>query len=219
MCGRFSFSYNQKIIEEIFDVEIDTENFHPRYNCAPSQNLAVISNENPQKLSYYKWGLIPSWAKEISIGNKLINAKAETILERPSFKKSFKSRRCLVLADSFYEWKQDKEKIPYRILLKSEEPFSMAGICDIWKDAEGKEIHSFSIITTEANDLMKGIHNRMPVILPRSDEKNWLEISDTQLLLNLLKPFDPNKMDAYPISKLVNSPRNDSPELHQRITE
>lgn len=217
MCGRFSFSYSQRIIEELFDIEMDPEEYKPRYNCAPSQNLAVISNENPKKLSFYKWGLIPFWAKDISIGNKMINAKAETILEKPSFKQSFKSRRCLVLADSFYEWKQDKDKMPYRILLKNEEPFAMAGIWDKWKDAEGKELHSFSIITTEANELMKELHHRMPVILSRSDQKKWLESSDSDFLVSLLRPFNSDEMQAYPVSKLVNSPRNDTAELHQQI--
>jgi putative SOS response-associated peptidase YedK len=219
MCGRFSFSYTEKIIEEIFEVEVDTEKYKPRYNCTPSQNLAVISNEDPKELSFYKWGLIPFWAKDIRIGNSLINAKAETILEKSSFRQSFRNRRCLVPADSFYEWKQDEEKTPYRVLLQNEEPFAMAGIWDKWKDAEGKEIHSFSIITTEANKLMKEIHSRMPVILPRSEYKNWLEISDTDILVSLLKPYDPKKMEAYPVSKMVNSPRNDSPELHRRIKD
>ncbi len=217
MCGRFSFSYSQRIIEELFDIEVDAAEFKPRYNCAPTQNLAVISNENPKKLSFYKWGLIPFWAKDISIGNKMINAKAETILEKPSFKTSFKSRRCLVLADSFYEWKQDKDKVPYRILMKNEEPFAMAGIWDKWKDAEGKEIHSFSIITTEANELMKDLHHRMPVILSRADEKKWLESTDIDLLTSLLRPFDPEQMEAYSISRMVNSPANDKAEIHLRI--
>jgi putative SOS response-associated peptidase YedK len=216
MCGRFSFSYTEKIIEEIFEVEVDTEKYKPRYNCTPSQNLAVISNEHPKVLSFYKWGLIPFWAKDIRIGNSLINAKAETILEKSSFRQSFRNRRCLVPADSFYEWKQDKEKTPYRVLLKDEEPFAMAGIWDKWKDAEGKEIHSFSIITTEANKMMKEIHNRMPVILPRSEYKNWLEISDTDILVSLLKPYDPEKMESYPVSKMLNSPKNDTVEIHKR---
>ena len=217
MCGRFSFSYTEKFIEENYQVEVDVSSYKPRYNCAPSQNIAVISNENLKKLSFYRWGLIPFWAKDMSIGNKIINAKAETILEKPSFKQSFKSKRCLVLADSFYEWKHDKEKIPYRILMKDKRPFAMAGIWDKWKDAEGKEINSFSIITTEANELIKEIHQRMPVILPRSEEKNWLEISDTKFLSSLLHPYNPDEMEAYPISKLVNSPVNDSPEIHKRM--
>lgn len=217
MCGRFSFSYSQRIIEEIFDIEVDTEEYKPRYNCAPSQNLAVISNESPKKLSFYKWGLIPFWAKDISIGNKMINAKTKTIAEKPSFKQSFKSRRCLVPADSFYEWKQDKEKMPYRIMMKNEKPFAMAGIWDRWKDAEGREMHTFSIITTEANELMKPLHHRMPVILERHNEQNWLESTDNDFLMSLLRPYNPDEMEAYPIVKLVNSPKNDSSEIHKRI--
>ena len=217
MCGRFSFSYSEKFIEENFKIAIDAGIYMPRYNCAPSQNLAVISNENPDKLSFYRWGLIPSWAKKISIGSKLINARAETILEKPSFSQSFKSRRCLVLADSFYEWKQDNEKTPFHIHLKNEKPFAMARIWDKWKDAEGREINSFSIITTEANDLMKSIHHRMPVILPLSEQKNWLLNSDTDYLFSLLRPYNSEEMEAYPISRLVNSPKNDSDEIQKRV--
>ena len=217
MCGRFSFSYSEIFIEENFKIAVDAGIYKPRYNCAPSQNLAVISNENPDKLSFYRWGLIPSWAKEISIGSKLINAKAETILEKPSFKQSFKSRRCLVLADSFYEWNQDKEKTPFRIHLKNKRPFAMAGIWDKWKDAKGIEINSFSIITTEANELMKNIHHRMPVILPHSEQKNWLVNYDTDYLFSLLRPYNSEEMEAYPISTLVNSPKNDSEEIHKRV--
>jgi len=217
MCGRFSFALSDKIIEELFDVDIEQDDLIPRYNCAPSQMLAVITNENQKKLSFLKWGLIPFWAKDMSIGSKMINAKAETILEKPSYKKPFKSRRCLVPADSFYEWKQDKEKNPYRILMKDERPFAMAGIWDKWRDAEGNEINSFSIITTEANDLMKGIHHRMPVILPFSEEKNWLNSDDVSFLCSLLNPYNAQEMQAYAISKLVNNPRNDNQELHLRV--
>jgi putative SOS response-associated peptidase YedK len=218
MCGRFSFSYSQKIIEEIFDVEVDPEDYRPRYNCAPSQKLAVISNENPKKLIFYRWGLIPFWAKDPSIGNKLINSKAETISEKASFRQSFKNKRCLVLADSFYEWQQNKEKTPYRIMLKNEEPFAMAGIWDIWKDAEGREIRSFSIITTHANELVQKVHQRMPVILYKKDEQNWLKSEDLKEIKSLLSPLDPNNMKMYPVSKMVNSVTNDTVLIHNPLT-
>ena len=185
--------------------------------ASPSQNLAVITNENPQKLRYFKWGLVPFWAKEISIGNKMINAKAETVFEKPSFRSAIKSRRCLVPADGFYEWKQDKEKMPYRILMKDESPFSMAGIWEKWSDAEGKHLFTFSIITTEANRFMQELHHRMPVILGTSDRKKWLSTNSSDEITSLLKPYSSDLMKAYPISKLVNSPINNSAEIHKGV--
>lgn len=215
MCGRFSFSPLAKIIEDRFDVKVDSANYKPRYNCAPSQNLAVISNTNSNVLSYYRWGLIPFWAKDKSIGNKLINSKAETITDKPSFKNAFKRKRCLVLSDGFYEWKKvnPKEKIPYRIKMQDDSLFAMAGIWDTWKDEAGETIHSFSIITTTPNDLVANIHARMPVILNRKDEKLWLSNNDPDALVSLLEPFPAKEMTAHAVSKLVNSPMNDTPEV------
>ena len=215
MCGRFSFSPLAKIIEDRFDVKVDATQYRPRFNCAPSQNLAVISNSKPDELSFYRWGLIPFWAKDKSIGNKMINAKAETITEKASFKNSFKRKRCLVLSDGFYEWKKinPKEKIPYRIKMEDDSLFAMAGIWDSWKNEEGEYINSFAIITTSPNDLMANIHLRMPVILEQKEEKTWLEENNSDVLKSLLKPFPAESMTAYPISKLVNSPTNDSPEI------
>ncbi|MBN2173592.1 MAG: SOS response-associated peptidase [Bacteroidales bacterium] len=219
MCGRFSFSPLAKIIEDRFDVKVDSTQYKPRYNCAPSQNLAVISNADPERLGFYRWGLIPFWAKDKNIGNKMINTKAETIMEKPSFKSSFKRKRCLVLSDGFYEWKKInlKEKIPYRIYLEDEGLFTMAGIWDTWKDENNELIHSFSIITTSANKLMENIHNRMPVILEKKDEKPWLQEDDTGFLTGLLKPLDEKLMTAHPVSKLVNSPANDVPEIREPV--
>ena len=214
MCGRFSFSPLSKIIEDRFDVKVDS-NYKPRYNCAPSQNLAVISNFDPGSLSYFRWGLIPFWARDPKIGYRMINAKAETITEKPSYKNAFRRKRCLVLSDGFFEWKKvgEKEKTPYRILLKEESLFSMAGIWDAWKNEEGEIINSFSIITTVPNDLMMNIHDRMPVILHPADESKWLGDTAPEVLLELLRPFPAEKMTAYPVSKLVNSPVNDRPEI------
>lgn len=215
MCGRFSFSPLTRIIEERFSVKVDPGKYTPRYNCAPSQNLAVISNVKQDGISYYKWGLIPFWAKDKSIGNRMINAKAETITEKASFKNLFKRKRCLVLSDGFYEWKKinPKEKIPFRIKMEDDSLFAMAGIWDTWKDEEGALIHSFAIITTSPNELMENIHNRMPVIIDRKDEKAWLNENDTRFLQSLLKPFPAKYMTAYTISRLVNSPGNDTKEI------
>jgi len=219
MCGRFSFSPLAKIIEDRFDVKVDKTRYKPRYNSAPSQDLAVISKLNPGELSFYRWGLIPFWAKDKTIGNKMINAKAETITEKPSFKNSLKHKRCLVLSDGFYEWKtlNKKEKIPYRITLKNNGLFAMAGIWDSWKDENGELINSFAIITTSPNKLMENIHSRMPVILEQKDEKKWLTESNADLLLALLNPYPEKEMTAFPISNLVNSPLNDTPEIMKPV--
>ncbi len=218
MCGRFSFSPNEIIIEERFDIDIEEGVYQPRYNCAPSQNLAVISNAEPGRLSFYRWGLIPFWAKDISVGNRMINAKAETILEKVSFRHAFRGNRCLVLSDGFYEWKKEKnDRIPYRITLKNGEPFAMAGIWDTWKNPAGAVVNSFAIITTTPNTLIESIHDRMPVIILRENEKDWLNRNDTDLLLHFLQPYPAGDMEAYPVSKLVNSPSNDRPEVIRRM--
>jgi putative SOS response-associated peptidase YedK len=218
MCGRFSFSPLSKIIEDRFDVKVDST-YKPRYNSAPSQNLAVISNKNPHELSFYRWGLIPFWAKDRKIGNNLINAKSETITEKPAFKSSFKRKRCLIPSNGFFEWKRisEKEKIPYRITMLDDSLFAMAGLWDSWKDDNDEIINSFTILTTTPNELMDEIHNRMPVILERKDEHNWLYENDMELLESLLRPFDASRMTAYPVSKLVNSPSNDSAEILNRV--
>lgn len=213
MCGRYSFILEDELIKERFGVTVRSAIYKARYNCAPSQDLAVISDENPGTMSLYRWGLIPFWAKDISIGNKMINAKSETILEKPSFKNSFRNKRCLVLADGYYEWQKETEKIPYRITLKDRSPFALAGIWDKWVTPDGEIIHSFSILTTGSPPEMKLIHDRMPVILERKDEKKWLERTGESELLEMLRPFPVKKLSAYPVSKLVNSPRNDYAEI------
>lgn len=213
MCGRYSFILEDELIRERFGVTVRTAVYKARYNCAPSQDLAVISDEDPGTLSLYRWGLIPFWAKEPSIGNKLINAKSETILEKPSFKGSFRNKRCLVLADGYYEWKKEKDKIPYRITLKDNLPFAFAGIWDKWTSSDGEIVHSFSILTMASPPEMQQIHDRMPVILSRKDEMKWLERGGDSELLDLIKPFPVRDLSAYPVSKEVNSPRNDNPEL------
>ncbi|MBN3036021.1 MAG: SOS response-associated peptidase [Bacteroidales bacterium] len=220
MCGRFSFSPLARIIEERFDVRVDRAAYRPRYNCAPSQELAVITNEEPGLLSWYRWGLIPFWAKDPAIGNRMINAKAETITGKPSFRNAFRARRCLVPADGFYEWKKTNgnAKTPFRIQMKDGSLFSMAGIWERWRSPEGQTVHSFAIITTEPNALMEGIHNRMPVILLPGDEKAWLSGNDEAGLIRLLAPCPDDLMEAFPVSGMVNNPSNDLPSLLEPVS-
>lgn len=217
MCGRFQLSVKGRHISERFNVEVFDEFYKPNYNCAPSQKLPVITNAEKGKLSYFKWGLIPFWAKDPKIGYRLINTRAETITEKPSFKSAFKKRRCLIPANGFYEWRKDENKTPFRITVNEDELFAMAGLWESWKDGEGKKVHTFSIITTTPNSLMESIHDRMPVILQPEDEERWLTEEDEPKLLELLKPCDPYLMKAYPISKKVNSPANNGPEIVEPI--
>ncbi|MCM3567779.1 SOS response-associated peptidase [Neobacillus mesonae] len=224
MCGRFTLTAPIEQILDRFDIQafLDEENFFPSYNIAPSQMvLAVINDGKSNRMGFLKWGLIPSWAKDPAIGNKLINARAETLAEKASFKHAFKKKRCLIIADSFYEWKrhEDKSKTPMRIKLKADHLFAMAGIWEQWKSPEGQSVFSCSVITTAPNSLMSEIHDRMPVILNPNDESTWLNpsISDTGFLQKFLVPFDEGQMESYEVSPLVNSPKNNSIHLIQKI--
>jgi len=224
MCGRFTLTATLEEIMNRFDIQafLDQGDYAPSYNMAPSQSvLAVINDGKSNRLGFLRWGLVPPWANDTSLGNKMINARAETISEKPSFRNAFKKKRCLVIADSFYEWKrnENKTKTPMRIKLKSDELFAMAGIWEGWQSPDGKRLYTCSIITTGPNELMKDIHDRMPVILKREDESSWLNPNTTDpVSLNaLLVPFDENEMVSYEVSSLVNSPNNNSIELIQRI--
>jgi putative SOS response-associated peptidase YedK len=213
MCGRFSIFTPAETLKVRFNV-LRTAEFMPTYNAAPTQSLPVIMNNEPMTIDLCRWGLIPRWAKEQKIGNKMINARAETLLQKPSFRGSFKQRRCLVLADGFYEWmKTSDQKIPYRISMRDNGPFAFAGIWDVWRTSEGKALRSFSIITTEPNELMRPLHNRMPVILRKENERRWLQDIEIQEAQTMLAPYPFDDLEAYPISTLVNSPRNNSEDV------
>ncbi len=217
MCGRYSFAQLSLEVEKRFKIHVDGNTYVARYNAAPGQNLAVITNEQPQILSFLAWGLIPFWAKDSSNSGKMINARSETIIEKPAFNKIFQTKRCLIPADGFYEWKKiGKQIIPHHIRLKSREMFAFAGLWDEWKNASGKTIQTFSIITTSANEIMKPIHQRMPVILHPEFESVWLD-KDTQSsdLLELLRPFDDDKMELLEVSPLVNSVANEGDILQK----
>ncbi|MEH7380611.1 SOS response-associated peptidase [Bacillus sp. JJ1533] len=224
MCGRFTLFAEFDDILNRFDIEaaIERDLYIPCFNIAPSHSvLSVINDGKRNRLGFLRWGFVPSWAKDEKIGYKMINARSETLGEKTSFRQAFKSRRCLVIADSFYEWKKgpDKSKTPMRIKLKSDELFGMAGIWERWKSPDGNTLFSCSIITTTPNELMNDIHDRMPVILQKKDEKIWLDPSmdDVSKVSHLLKPLAADEMEAYEVSTLVNSPRNNSPNLIQHI--
>ena len=221
MCGRFTLFTGIEEIIERFDIQAAfNEEYQANYNVAPTHSvLSVINDGNENRLGYLRWGLIPSWAKDEKIGYKMINARAETIAEKVSFKNAYKKKRCLILADSFYEWKKDPErKIPMRIKLKNNDPFGMAGLWESWKSPKGM-VYSCSVITTTSNELMTSIHDRMPVILNPKDEKVWLDptIQDTNYLQQFLKSFDTEQMEAFEVSSDVNSPKNNSSHLIERI--
>lgn len=215
MCGRFTLAAELDQIEQRFSFRMTDVAFTPHYNIAPSQPvLSVMNDGKANRAGFLRWGLIPSWAKDEAIGHRMINARAETLAEKPSFKRALQKRRCLVIADGFYEWKAaGKKKTPMFIALKSRHPFGFAGLWETWKSPKGEAIHSCTIITTTPNTLMESIHNRMPVILRREAEAQWLDgaVDDPQKLLPLLMPYPDNEMTAYEVSQLVNSPRNDVP--------
>jgi putative SOS response-associated peptidase YedK len=215
MCGRFTLSTELEQIEQRFSFRMTERAFAPHYNIAPSQPVLSVMNDGKEnRAGFLRWGLIPPWAKDEAVGNRMINARAETLAEKPSFKRALQKRRCLVIADGFYEWKAaGKKKTPMFIALKSRRPFGFAGLWETWKSPRGEVIHSCTIITTTPNTLMESIHNRMPVILPRAAEALWLDrsVDDPQKLLPLLAPHPGDEMTAYEVSQLVNSPRNDVP--------
>jgi putative SOS response-associated peptidase YedK len=198
MCGRFALVSDRAAIAERFDVRDGPYEFNPNWNVTPGQYIgAVIHLEGRNSLASFLWGLIPSWAKDPSIGNKLINARAETIDKKPSFRGAFSKRRCLIVVDGFYEWKKEgAKKIPLYFHLKSKEPFGLAGLYETWTSPDKKEIKSCTIITTEANKLIASIHNRMPVIVPKKQEHIWISdaTGDRALLLSILEPYPAEEM-------------------------
>ena len=220
MCGRFTRGASVKTIADAFEAEIIKAELSPSYNIAPTQPIAMIVNDGVQTLTTAKWGLIPAWASDAKLASKLINARAETLMEKASFKQAFRKRRCLIVADGFYEWKTEgKTKTPVYIHLKSGELFGFAGLYEVWNSPEGEAITTGTIITTEANELVAPIHSRMPVILPKAAQRVWLdgENEDPFALSDLLAPYDAAEMEWYEVSRLVNSPANNSPECRQPV--
>ena len=204
-----------------FGVQEITDDLQPSFNVAPTDNVAVVLNNGVKQLVAMRWGLVPFWATDPKIGSKHINARAETLTVKPAFKEAFKKRRCLVVADGFFEWqKQRATKTPLFIHLEPERPFGFAGLYEIWTPPLGEKLVTCTIITTEPNELVRPIHDRMPVILPKDAEDFWLDsaVEDHTRLLDLLQPYQASGMAAYTVSRLVNSVKNNSPECIEPVS-
>ena len=220
MCGRYTLIADLGDLAQRFEFDGTGFSYDPGYNIAPTESVLTVRNAEGREAAFMRWGLIPFWAKDPKIGARMINARSETIAEKPAFRNALKKRRCLVLADGYYEWqKTPVGKRPYRIILKSGEPFAMAGLWETWKDPQGNVVPSCTIITTSANDFLAPIHNRMPVILARELEELWLEpsVEDPATLTGILAPYPDEGMDTYEVSTMVNYARNNGPEVIARI--
>jgi putative SOS response-associated peptidase YedK len=232
MCGRFTLRAPASVVAELFAL-LEVPPFTPRFNIAPSQPVPVVrlKPEQPQpqrELVWLRWGLIPSWAKDQTAvggygirtyppprGNRMINARSETVAEKPAYRAALKRRRCLVAADGFYEWQRTGQgKQPYFIRMRDDRPFAFAGLWEAWEGPDHSQVESCTLLTTEPNELLRPIHNRMPVILPAEDYQPWLdrEVQDSKQLAPLLRPYPSEAMRADPVGKFVNNPAHDAPE-------
>jgi putative SOS response-associated peptidase YedK len=217
MCGRFAIKFDTGEAKNEFLVKRVAQAVTPNYNVAPQQNIPVVYNDGENVLDSFRWGLIPDWAKDETVAYKMINSRIETVADKPSFRRAFTEGRVLIPASGYFEWQKTAEgKQPYYIHVKGRDLFAFAGISAKWQSING-EIRSCSIITTEATPFLSKIHNRMPVILDKKFEQQWInpEFEDTTELLEMLKPSP--EMEAYAVSSLVNSPNNNSPEILKPI--
>ncbi|HLT58544.1 MAG: SOS response-associated peptidase [Limnochordales bacterium] len=214
MCARYTLTDTGELLLRQFRLAELPAGYRPRYNIAPTQAVTVVLNGQQRRAAQFRWGLIPFWAKDASIGRKLINARAETVAVKPSFRHSLRRRRCLIPADGFYEWQaQDGRKQPLRIVPATQTLLAFAGLWDRWQSPEGEEVYSCVIITTAANGFMRPIHDRMPAILSPADYDLWLDpdVQEPEAVTPLLRPCPDDMLRAYPVSTVVNSPRNDTP--------
>lgn len=213
MCGRNSLFHPQPELEDRFDAEAH-EPIRPRYNIAPGEDLAVVRNDEPETIDQLEWGLLPQWADGPTDSPRPINARSETAAEKPMFRDAFDERRCLVLSSGFYEWQEQAggPKQPYRIYLEDDAPFAFAGLWEHWEQNRSS-VHSVTILTTDANDRIEPIHDRMPVMLEPDEEERWLETDGDAALETLLDPYQGDDLRTDPISRAVNSPDNDSPDI------
>ena len=226
MCGRFTATFEFSGIRVRWNLDRDLPKYTPRFNIGPEQTSptipVIVRHRGRNECRLMHWGLIPHWAADPSIGNLMINARAETLTELPSFKSLVNGGRCIIPADGFYEWrKEGKRKVPMWVHLKSKEPFAFAGLWDVWRKPDGKRVESFTIITTEPNELLRPIHNRMPVILDRDNEEQWLDSSRTPFVKaqSLLKSYPEDLMDAHDVSLIVNSAKYDGPECIEPVSD
>jgi putative SOS response-associated peptidase YedK len=215
MCGRYTLSLPAISIADLLELLSPDFDFEPRFNIAPTQRLPVVTSAAPKELSLLRWGLVPSWAKDPGVGSKMINARAETLMEKPAFRQALAQRRCLVPVDGFYEWKSTPlGKVPHHIRRTDRGLITFAGLWDVWQDAEGRPIATFTIITVAPNDLMASIHDRMPAIIPADQRAKWLSMSTTAVEASaMLLPYPGTDLEAVAVNQRVNSPRNDGPEL------
>jgi len=218
MCGRYTITIDADTAREDLGIVSMPDDFQPRFNVAPTQQVAAVTDPVQRAAGWMRWGLIPFWAKDPGIANRLINARSETVMEKPAFKNAFNKRRCLVLADGFYEWQKGSgpkgRSQPYYFKRSDDKAFAFAGLWEFWRSPEGMEIRTCTIITCDANDLVKPVHPRMPVMLSGDDLWAWLsEDMASAELQGLLKPYPPELMAAYPVSPQVNRPDLDSPQL------
>jgi len=218
MCGRFTLTLDPGELKEELDLSSIAVELLPRFNIAPTQPVAVVTDDEKRKVELFRWGLIPSWAKDPTIGSRLINARAETLSEKPAFRKAFERRRCLILADGFFEWaipaENVKRKTPYYFQLASGKPFTFAGLWEFWRTPEGEELRTCTIITCPANEAIAPFHDRMPVILPKAVRWSWLDpLAKPAELSQMLKPYPAGEISFRPVSTLVNSPAIDAPEI------
>jgi putative SOS response-associated peptidase YedK len=225
MCGRYTLSIPLSNLVDAFDVDPPDFQYPPRFNIAPSQDAPVIAQDSEgRRMGLLKWGLVPFWAKDPKIGNRMINARAETAADKPAFRQAFRKRRCLVPADGFFEWKKvepaggQPSKIPYWIHRADTSPFVMAGLWERWEPQQGSPLHTFTILTTDAVPEIRPIHPRMPVILSRDSAEEWLAPgARPEKLTSLLRPFR-GGLHSHPVSTVVNSPRNDGPECIESVS-
>lgn len=220
MCGRFTQRADQQTLAKAFKVA-DVPKVETRYNIAPTQDLlGVYESADGREMAFYKWGLIPSWAKDKSMGARLINARGETVAEKPAFREAFKKRRCIIPADGFYEWQREGgKKQPFYFRMRDDSPFGFAGLWERWEGEGGEVINSCAILTTEANEILRPVHDRMPVILHPEEYSLWLagDARERELLRELLRPFPAEEMVGYPVGTSVNSPRNQGAGLVEEL--
>jgi putative SOS response-associated peptidase YedK len=221
MCGRFTLTLDPGEIQELLDLGPFVHIVQPRYNIAPSQPVPIVKDNEKRSVELYRWGLVPFWADDPDIGSRMINARSETVSEKPSFRAAFKYRRCLILADGFFEWHAEEKgspKRPYLFKLDNDHPFTFAGLYEHWEPPVGGELHTCTILTCPPNELVSKYHTRMPVMLGEDSRWVWLDPkANESILLDLLEPYPSEEMKCFPVSRDVNSPQNDRPEILEPV--